>query len=196
MRLTTVRLNGGDAFGFTFNNVSLIQRSDSFSQFVNSSLVNEITVALVQTPGSRIFFGDVMSFFVNFDRLQFYYYHNRNYSEYSNVLLEEINVLNSLKGTLFLNLYEAFCPNISNRIDAFFQSLDYKYRFSSSITWARNSNGGGFVNNCYSIFVYSMPGAICIYIIMLLLFNAWKDRPVSRLFRKYTFYGLIFPFIF
>lgn len=165
-------------------------------QFVNKSLVNQITVTLIQTPGSRIFFGDVMSFFVNFDRLQFYYYHHRNYSEYSNVLLEEINTLNNLKGSLFLNFYEAFSSNISNRIDTFFQTLDYKYRYSSDITLGRNVNGGGFVNNCYSVFVFSIPGAIFIYIVMLLLFKAWKNRPISRLFRKYSFYGLLFPFIF
>lgn len=176
--------------------MSLIQHSDGFTQFINSSLVNGITVALVQTPGSRIFFGDAMSFFVNFDRLQFYYYHNRNYSEYSNALLEEINTLNNLKGTLLLSIYESFSPNIGSRIDNFFQNLDYKYNYSSDITLARNSNGGGFMNNCYSIFVYCIPGAVFIYIVMLLIFKVWKNRPVSRLFRKYTFYGLLFPFIF
>jgi hypothetical protein len=67
--------------------------------------VGKIAKTLTRIPGSRIFLGDIMSFFINFDRLQFYYYHDRNYSIFSDILLAEINIINNLKGTILIDFY-------------------------------------------------------------------------------------------
>lgn len=70
-------------------------------------------MGITSIPGSRVFLGDIMSYFVNFDRLQFYYLHKRNYSFYSDLLLAEINVLSSLKGTFLNNSYQIIIPRFS-----------------------------------------------------------------------------------
>lgn len=64
---------------------------------------NDFTAFVAAVPGSRVIFGDLLSFFVNFDRLQFYYYHSRAYGYYARLILANVNLLNSLKGSLFSN---------------------------------------------------------------------------------------------
>jgi hypothetical protein len=138
-----------------------------------------------------------MSFFVNFDRLQLYYFHNRNYSQYSIVLLNDINILNGLKGLLFKSIIRLVNPNITNSIDSFFFSLDYKYKYTHSKIMERNAdNGGGFVNNCYSFFVYTLPGSIITYLVFLVFFKLVRKQPASRLIRKFSFLGILIVMVF
>jgi hypothetical protein len=100
---------------------------------VNRTILSDFAAIMTKVPGSRVIFADLMAFFVNFDRLQFYYFHDRNYSQYSTVLLTDITILNDLKGLLFQNILQQINPYITAFIDTFFSSIDYKYKYSEDI---------------------------------------------------------------
>jgi hypothetical protein len=102
--MTTKNNSGFDYDGFVVNNIKLVKITDSMTSLVNNAFLNDFTVNMAKIPGSRVILTDFMSFFVNLDRLQLYYFHNRNYSQYSNLLLADINILNDLKGIFFRNL--------------------------------------------------------------------------------------------
>lgn len=196
MRLTTKRNDGFDVFGFTVNNIRLSKMKNSLKSLVNNTILNNFTVFLAQVPGSRVVLADFMTFFVNFDRLQFYYFHNRSYSQYSTVLLADINVLNGFKGLFFQSIIYLANPDLSDKIDSFFASIDYKFIYTPKIIQERNGNkGGGFINNCYSFFVYTFPGTIITYFIFLGLFKLVRKRPASRLIRKFSIIGILITMI-
>ncbi len=52
------------------------------------SFNGEFMQILNQYPGSRVFFMFLMNFNINLDRLQFYYFHHQNFTEYSLILIE------------------------------------------------------------------------------------------------------------
>jgi hypothetical protein len=54
--------------------------------------------------GSRLVFADFMGFFGNIDRFQYYYFHNRNYSQYAALILSGVKILNGLKGLFFQSI--------------------------------------------------------------------------------------------
>jgi hypothetical protein len=101
LRITTKRNSGTDNNGFFVNNIRLAKMANSHSSLVNNTLLSDAAVIISMIPGSRVVFMDLMAFFANFDRLQFYYFHNRNYSQYSTALLAGINILNDIKGLFF-----------------------------------------------------------------------------------------------
>jgi hypothetical protein len=137
-----------------------------------------------------------MAFFVNFDRLQLYYFHNRNYSQYSNMLLANINILNDLKGLSFKSILNQLNQDIVANIDSFFSLIDYKYQFTPRIVLARDEGGGGFVSNCYPFFVYNLPGTFFTYLVLFTLFKIVSRRPASRLIRTFSFFGVLITMIF
>jgi hypothetical protein len=59
-------------------------------------------------------------------------------------------------------------------ISNYFTSLDYKYNYTTNATLLKNSNGRGFVSNCYNFFVYNMGGAFLLYLVLLGSFWAWR----------------------
>jgi hypothetical protein len=195
LRLTCLRSVVLDSSGFTFNNARLISISDETANLIQSALGNSFTAGLVQLPGSRILFGDLMSFSINFDRLQLYYYHNRNYSLYSNILLEYINEMDNLKGTLISSLYELIRQNASENINNLFLTMDYKLPYSSS-TMTKNANGSGFLINNYNIIIYNIPGTIILFIILQFFFKLLKEKKVLKFVRKFCFIGIFFQMIY
>ena len=62
---------------------------------------NKFIQLIDKFPGSRLFFKYVMNFYINLDRLQFYYYHNQNFTQYSDFLLSKNYLFLQEKGTLF-----------------------------------------------------------------------------------------------
>jgi hypothetical protein len=71
LRMTTVRNAGWQSYGFTVNNVSLVQISDVFASIINGTVLNSLAILLTEIPGSRYIFSDIMAYFINFDTLQF-----------------------------------------------------------------------------------------------------------------------------
>lgn len=63
-------------------------------------MLNDFTRTLNSVPGNRIFLSAIMNFLITFDRLQLYYFHRHNLSYYSNVLLANINTLETEKSSL------------------------------------------------------------------------------------------------
>jgi hypothetical protein len=55
-------------------------------------------------PGSRIFFTYLMGYYINFDRLQLYYYHKQNFTEYATIFLYAIYLLKQQQGSLVQEL--------------------------------------------------------------------------------------------
>jgi hypothetical protein len=100
---------GNDVFGFSINNVSLIAITENeIDLILSATIFHPIATTMIEVPGYKTLFGDLASLFVNFDRIQFYYYHNRNYSFYSNLLLSKINNINNVKGTSFREIFKLF----------------------------------------------------------------------------------------
>jgi hypothetical protein len=131
--MTNKRTVSTDVEGFFVNNIRLTKAIESLKSLVNSTILSDFTLFMIEIPGSRVIFADFMAFFVHFDRLQFYYFHNRNYSQYSTLILADINIINDLKGVFFQNVLQLMKPNISIIIDNFFTSIDYKYQYTPSI---------------------------------------------------------------
>lgn len=117
LRLTNKNTAGYDVYGFSINNVSLVAvTEDWIDTILNATLFNPIAASLIQVPGFKTIFGDLASLFVNFDRIQFYYYHNRSYSFYSYLLLTKINNINNLKGASLRKIYQLFDPAAEENI--------------------------------------------------------------------------------
>lgn len=66
---------------------------------------------MVEIPGARVLFGYIINSFVSFDRLQFYYYHNRIISDYTKIFLKAVTNLMDLKGNLNLKIQEKIFGN-------------------------------------------------------------------------------------
>lgn len=107
LRITTIN-SATDKNGFMVNNIRLTKMKNNLSLLVNNTILSDSALIFSKIPGSRVIFMDLMTFFSNFDRLQFYYFDNRNYSQYSTVFLAGINILNDVKGLLFLNILQNF----------------------------------------------------------------------------------------
>jgi hypothetical protein len=75
---------------------------------------------MTNIPGSRVILTNFMGFFIHLDRLQFYYFHSRHYSQYNTVLLAGINIPNDLKGLLSLSILQQANPDISSNIDSYY----------------------------------------------------------------------------
>jgi hypothetical protein len=56
-------------------------------------------------PGSRIFLNAFMGFYINFDRLQFYYFHDQNFTEYSTILLYAVYALKETQGNIVQDFF-------------------------------------------------------------------------------------------
>lgn len=51
------------------------------STLMLSAMINNTFNSIInEMPGSRIFFNQLLSFNINLDRLQFYYYHKQNFT--------------------------------------------------------------------------------------------------------------------
>ena len=93
-------------YGFSLSNFRL-QRIEGISEpllaVIENAVLNNATKILNKLPGSRIYFSTILSFLSTFDRLQFYYYHNQNFSSYSKLLLSTINTFALEKGSVVQN---------------------------------------------------------------------------------------------
>ena len=63
-------------------------------------LFNNFTRTINKLPGNRIFFYTITSYLATFDRLQFYYYHDHELTQYSELLLSNANELAVERGSL------------------------------------------------------------------------------------------------
>lgn len=68
-----------DARGFRINNVSLFRIIDeNYEKMLK--VISEDLSFINSVPGFRTVFRYALTFLINFDRLELYIYHNRNYS--------------------------------------------------------------------------------------------------------------------
>ena len=98
---------------------------------MNALLSNNFTSSMNAVPGSRIFAYSLTNFLVNFDRLQFYYYHKHNLTFYSEIFLSKINTMQIEKGSITQRLLEScndtkFCSSITNFYNYILESIDYQ----------------------------------------------------------------------
>lgn len=82
---TNGTLSGNATFDLTMpDNYSIPTYLKVMLQYSYKSTLSEL---LNRYPGSRLFFMFVMNFNINLDRLQFYFYHNQNFTHYSLLLI-------------------------------------------------------------------------------------------------------------
>jgi hypothetical protein len=90
----------GDGSGFNINNVTFKRVYDEyFETIVNGTILNELMTSIVSVPAYRVIFGELVNFFVCFDRWQFYIFHRRNHSYNSQIFLNNVYDLMNMKGT-------------------------------------------------------------------------------------------------
>jgi hypothetical protein len=85
--------------------------------------------------------------FVSLDRFQLYLYHNRTYAYHALLLLENINNLLSLKGSLAHTALSALAPSFLAHCESFAYSLAFKDSYASLLIAREPFSGFGFVAN-------------------------------------------------
>jgi len=85
-------LGGVDSSGVMIDDIELrkITVDDQLSTVINYMMFNNATSIINSIPGARVLLSGLMSYFNNFDRLQFYYYHHQNNSYYATTFLSAI----------------------------------------------------------------------------------------------------------
>lgn len=100
-----------DYMGFRINNVSIRQVIwPQFESWVNTSLSNAIVANIIAFPGIRGILGELLNMCVSLDRFQLYLYHNRTYAYHALLLLQNVNSLLALKGSLARNALNTLAP--------------------------------------------------------------------------------------
>ena len=160
--------------------------------------MNNFTTGTNTFPGNRIFFFTITNFMRTFDRMQFYYFHKNNLSEYSTILLSNINTLAEERGQLPQTLIRScslpICTSFANFYDDLEEGLDKKKNYTDSFILERNENGLGFFANNLDFFFFELPLAFATYFIFACIFRLLFNYRISKYIRKYSFYG-IFLFI-
>ena len=110
--LLNLKMSGAsvDALGAHVSHVALrkmIPLDEEFVFVMKNLMLNNFTSSMNIVPGSRIFTYTLTNFLVNFDRLQFYYYHKQNLSYYSEIFLSNINTMQIEKGSITQRLLES-----------------------------------------------------------------------------------------
>jgi hypothetical protein len=100
-----------DASGFKISNVSLRREADALLQTLSQVFESELLQTGSSFPGGRAFFFSLLSFMVNFDRLEFYLYHNREYGRTLKLFLTKIKALQSAKGTMVESQIRVWFPS-------------------------------------------------------------------------------------
>ena len=134
MKMTTAP----DAVGAHLSHVSLRKMTlldEEFAAVMDALLLNNFTSSMNAVPGSRIFTYTLTNFLVNFDRLQFYYYHKQNLSYYSEIFLSNINTMQIEKGSITQNLLKScndtnFCSSINGIYNNLLEAIDYQQPYT------------------------------------------------------------------
>ena len=162
---------------------------------MNSLVGNNVTSSLNSLPGSRVYFSAILGFLSTFDRLQFYYYHRQNLTYFSERLLSSVNTMALERGSLLQNLIQdcdnSLCEGINSAYENVLSSLDRQKEYSPPGFLEKNENGIGFFANNLEFFFFELPGIIVVYVAFALLFRLLFNFRVSRLIRKYSFYGVL-----
>jgi hypothetical protein len=77
--VTFANLGLADGLGFRINNVSLVRMIDENYETILKVFSEDLSF-INTVPGFRTVFRGALTFMINFDRLELYIYHNRNYS--------------------------------------------------------------------------------------------------------------------
>ena len=162
---------------------------------MNNLVGNNVTSSLNSLPGSRVYFSAILGFLSTFDRLQYYYYHRQNLTYFSERLLSSINTMALERGSLLQNLIKdcdnSLCSGINSAYENMLGSLDRQKEYSPPGFLEKNENGIGFFANNLEFFFFELPGIIVLYITFSLLFRLLFNFRISRLIRKYSFYGVL-----
>lgn len=174
-------------YGFRLISVEVKRIIEGSDATINSLIGNSATKSVIAFPGGRFLLGELMNAFVSLDRLQLYYYHNRNYSHYVNLLLKNVATLLEMKGDLALNAENALFGQTLQSAQDYISTLDYKYSYINYESIAKSSNGYGFISNNINLVVYSLPYFVATLTIFYIFFRLTFQNRFSRIFRKYSF---------
>jgi len=84
-------------------------QSDSWPfRLINIIIFNNFSSTLNSVPGGRVFFSTFLNALTNFDRLQFYYFHQQNFTYNSEKFLSMINVVQNNKGSIISTLLQSY----------------------------------------------------------------------------------------
>ena len=105
-------------------------------------MMNNFTQGVNSYSGNRMFLYTITNFMLTFDRLQFYYFHRHNLTEYSNMLLSNVNVLAEERGQLFQRFLRSCslpaCTAVIKFYDDLEEGLDKKKEYTDSFILSRN----------------------------------------------------------
>lgn len=101
--LSFANLGLNDGNGFLINNVSLYRIIDTNVVDWLSILSDKVSRVNI-CPGFRVVFRNILSFLINFDRLELYIYHNRTYSYTIQQLLVAVNKLLDAKSNAAIKI--------------------------------------------------------------------------------------------
>lgn len=139
----------------------------------------------------------IFYFFANFDDLYLYCYHDRLYGNVMTGLFNELSDIEGKKwsllgyGTLF-NLF-----GLSN--SSFFAQIDYQNAYVSYSFRTPNRpymGSEGLLANCANFFLVAVALTLAGFIALRILFRLLFRFPVSRLLRKFDFWGCLLAALF
>ena len=171
-------------------------------QLISDLMLNDFTTSINKVPGNRIFLYTITNYLTSFDRLQFYYLHKHNFTEYSELLLSNINTLALDRGSLLQKAVDlckdsnVICKSYDELYNKALENFDHQLNYTSADIIAKNPNGLGFFANNLDFFFYELPGSILIYILMYFAFKTLFNYRISKFFRKYSFSGIILLIIY
>lgn len=145
----------------------------------NSSYINNI-------PSSRVIFRSLLSFLVNFDRLELYIYHNRMYSMNFEMLILSVNNFLSTKSTIASHILEdVSSDNFMEKQKSFIDSLNYKEKYINYQSFSESYQRPQYFDNINESFIYLFPFTLAFFILLKGSFKVLFQKSISLLFRKF-----------
>jgi hypothetical protein len=105
--------------------------NDTSALLPSDIILNNFTKSLNVIPGNRIFLYTLANYLTAFDRLEFYYYHKHNLTQYAEMLLGSVNAMALDRGSLIENAvgsygYMGICSTYGGLYQDIYESIDYK----------------------------------------------------------------------
>lgn len=149
---------------------------------------------MVSFPGSRVLFGEVIHHFISLDRLQFYYYHNREKGYYDEIFQYKLKELLDMKGLLVQNYLKENIPLFTNE-ENILSSLDQKQPYTDDAFLKKSKEGSGFIANSKTVILFSFPSILSIQILMAFIYVLLSKSRVSFFLKKYSLFGVTLLFL-
>jgi hypothetical protein len=156
----------------------------TYEEVLSGILENDAIELLNSLPGSRTIIKPVFSFFVNFDDVWLYIYHQREYNKITNTFFAMNQALETEKWKIlpFKKLWSFLGINTTYLIDV----LDYKLAYTPSKFLSIEENSNGFFVNCANLFFANIFLTFAVYFVFHMLFWLTFNFKISVLFRPFT----------